>query len=374
MRFIKILFSICLLLVIVLVFALAAISYFADPNQLKPLIAKQIKKQTGSNLVIEGNFTWRFYPHFGVQIPHLTLSQEGQSKPYVDMKNVNIATSLAQLWKNKDTLKGNIYIEELTLMKIHVSNAKTKLHWQNQILTLQPLTANLYSGSLSGKVQIVPNNNTPAWNWDLKFDDLQVAPLLSDINGDSPLRLIGTLKLTTKGMTQGKSREQLLGNLNGNSQFEVRDGTISGVDLNYLVQTADAFMNKQPISLSGTNQTIFNSLTGTADIKAGVIISNDLVLTSPTFITAGNGSINLINQSIEMKLDVKPQQTLKSQWQVPVVVSGNLNSPQIGLDMSQLHKVVTDEQIDKAKAKVKDQIQKHIPGKAGEFLQNLLGG
>ena len=101
--------------------------------------------------------------------------------------------------------------------------------------------------------------------------------------------------------------------------------------------------------------------------------SQNLLLTSPTFTTQGQGSISLIDQTINLQLQVKPQQSLKSQWQIPVLVTGTLVNPQVNLDTTNINKLLTQEQIKKVTTHVEEQVKKHISDKAGKFLQQLLG-
>jgi hypothetical protein len=41
--------------------------------------------------------------------------------------------------------------------------------------------------------------------------------------------------------------------------------------------------------------------------------------------------------------------------------------------MTDIQKMLAKQEIEKLKAKAVEQIKEHIPGKAGDFLQNLLG-
>lgn len=373
MKFIKILLSICLLLLIVVVLAAALLNYFVDPNQLKPILAEQIKKQTGSNLVIDGNLSWAFYPRFGIEIPHMTLTAEGKAAPFADLHTIKIAASLSQLWKNHTQLKGNVYIEDAIFMHLHSKDIKLQMHWANGLLTLQPINSSLYAGSLTGMIQINPAAANLSWRWNLQLKDVQLAPLLTDLNGSEKITLTGTAQINLIGNTMGKTRNELLSHLNGTSQFTVTNGTITGIDLNYFVQTADALFNKKPISLNSTNETTFQSFVGTLTVVNGVAQSQDLLLTSPAFTTQGSGTLSLLDQSIDLQLQVKPQQTLNTQWQVPVVISGSLDNPKIALDTSSINKLLTQQQIKKVTKHVEEQVKKHISDKASKFLQQLLG-
>ncbi|MEZ8739118.1 AsmA family protein [Photobacterium swingsii] len=59
---------ILLALVLVVVIGIAALLALVDPNQFKPLIAEQVKKNTGRELVINGNIDWRFFPSVGLTL------------------------------------------------------------------------------------------------------------------------------------------------------------------------------------------------------------------------------------------------------------------------------------------------------------------
>ena len=57
---------------------------------------------------------------------------------------------------------------------------------------------------------------------------------------------VGQLKLT--GATQGSNRDQLISHLGGITEFKVQNGVVEGMDLNYLITSADALLNKKTIS------------------------------------------------------------------------------------------------------------------------------
>ncbi|WEM41387.1 AsmA family protein [Photobacterium sp. DA100] len=57
-----------LAVVVVAVIGIAALVALVDPNQFKPMIAEQVKKATGRDLVIDGDISWRFFPSIGFDI------------------------------------------------------------------------------------------------------------------------------------------------------------------------------------------------------------------------------------------------------------------------------------------------------------------
>lgn len=63
----KLLLLVAVLLVVVLG-AVAALVLFVNPNQFKPLIVEQTKKQTGLDLMIEGDIGWKFFLQLALKL------------------------------------------------------------------------------------------------------------------------------------------------------------------------------------------------------------------------------------------------------------------------------------------------------------------
>jgi len=259
-------------------------------------------------------------------------------------------------------------------MHLQAKNAHIGVHWRGEVLTLQPFTALLYQGEMQGILHGKQLSAEPNWDWDVHFNQIEVKPLLQDMNGqESKLTVSGLGEIALRASTSGINRKQLLSNLNGTSTFSVRNGTVTGLDLNYFIQTADAFLNSKPTEgLTNTSQTTFESLTGSAVIKNGIANTNDLFLSAPGFGAQATGVVDLANASLDCQLQVMPVSTGKIKWAVPLVITGDLNSPTIQLDKLKLETIVAKEQLDKVKQKVQDEV-KQLPGKADKFFKKILG-
>lgn len=375
MKLIRIVVSTTVLVLIVCAIAISALMIFINPNKLKPIIAAELNKQTGYQAVIDGRFSWTFYPSLGVKVEHIALSVPKQSKPFIDLHDVTFKTALTDLIKGNQKVEGDIYIAKLTVLNVEAQHAHVGMHWQNQILTLDPIKADLYDGSLVGVAHGSGLSGQPSWDWNMTLANIQLLPLLQDVNGaDSKLKISGIGDLKLSGSAQGKSREEVLNSLNGLMTFGLRNGVVQGVDLNYLVRSADALINKQPLTAPETiSETNFDSFAGSAIIKNGVAVTNDLSLTSPALTLTGAGSVNLILQAVNMQLRIAPQKNLTTHWVIPVLVSGNVTRPDVRLDATELNIMVAKEKLDKVKNKVRQEIKEHISGKAGDVLQSLLG-
>lgn len=374
MKLIRMLFCFIGLLILVCIVVVGSLIVFFDPNKMKPVIVEEVMNKTGYQMTIEGKLSWSFFPILGVKIDRLTLSEPKQKQPFVDLSGITVATELSQLLHGNEKLQGDVHIASAKLMNVQMTNARIELHWQDNVLTMQPIIASLYDGSLEGTVHGRNLSGVPHWDWDMKFNHIQLSPLLRDVNGgETKLSIDGLGEVALQGATSGQGHDQMLSHLNGTADFSIHNGVVKGVDLNYLLQSADALINKKPITgLTNSDQTTFESLTGAALIKNGVANTNNLLLTAPAFSAKGNGSINLLYQAINFQLQVTPAQSARTQWEIPILITGSLNRPDVRLDTTEIEKYIAKQELQKVKSSVTDQIKKHVPGKAGEFLQNLI--
>jgi AsmA protein len=254
-------------------------------------------------------------------------------------------------------------------------SAHVGLHFDKNAITLNPITASFYQGTISGTANGHDVATAPVWQWDMQLNQVQVQPLLQDVNtSDSKLTIAGTAAIKFKASTWGVGKASLINNLNGTLDISVVKGVITGIDLNYLLKTADALLNKGDVAKpTDINQTPFDSFTANVDIKNGLAETNNLLVSAPGFTTKGNGSVNLPYQAINFQLQVAPAKEARTQWIVPVLIAGNFNHPDIRLDMTEVNKFLVKQGTDKLKDKVRDEIKKKVPGQAGEMLQHLLG-
>ena len=373
MKLLRILLLILILFIAVVLLAVGSLLYFVDPQKMAVNITKAIDKKTGYHVTMDGKLSWSFYPIFGINISHMSLSAPQQTIPFADLSDVRIATELSQIIHGQEKLKGQVSISKVRLMNMHLQNVQVQLHWKDKIITLDPITANLYNGSLVGTAHGSELSLNPKWDWNVTLKDIQLKPLLEDINTGNKIKIAGVGQVKFQAVTQGNNREQFLNHLNGTLSYRVDQGVVEGVDLNYLVQTADAIINSQPVPASPSlNQTEFASLVGSAVIKQGIADINNVVLTSPVFTTKGEGDINLPNQTINLQLEVAPQQSLKTQWLIPISITGPLDHPNVLLNTHALTKWMMEQDLNKVEDKVRDEM-KEIKEKAGQFMQRVLG-
>ncbi|MFM2640100.1 AsmA family protein [Vibrio chagasii] len=98
--------------VFIVVAAILALVLLVNPNQFKPLIVEQAQKQTGLELVIEGDISWQFFPSIGFELGQTELrNPEGFTQPNLfKVDTVGVDVSVTPLFSNQLEI-GNITLD-----------------------------------------------------------------------------------------------------------------------------------------------------------------------------------------------------------------------------------------------------------------------
>jgi len=285
--------------------------------------------------------------------------------------------------KNVMHIQGKLSAEEVQINHIKLTHVLIPIHLQQDVLTMVPITANFYQGTLSTNATLKMQTEVPHMVMDGKLSGIQVGPLLDDL-GDAKkkLKFSGTGNIDFQMTTAGIDSAVIVKNLDGVIHLNLTNGTLEGIDIRYYLDMAKAFLGQRAPSATNTNKTEFANMTASANIKNGVVQNNDLVITSELFTSKGNGTIDLVNQKINYQLDTLINQSGAMQntgWAdlakipIPVLVSGNLSDPTIKLDSGALSKAISSVLIDKTKQNLQQKIEKKMGNQGAAILQNLLG-
>lgn len=376
MKIIKSLLFVCILVIVVAALSVAALYVFLDPNKLKPALIAEVKNKTGYQLAMDQKLSWTCYPFISIQIPHLSLTAPGKTQSLLEANDVRLSMAFWSLLKSERKWKGDIYVAQLVLNQVVIEKIRAKIavNEPEKTLILNPITASLYQGALTASLTVTQPDQL-YWQGKLALDNVEIKPLLQDMQAQpSKLMLNGKAQADIEIDTHGDSQDVLLKSLNGHGKFAIKDGVLEGIDLRFWLETANAMINKEAALPVNTGQTPYQSFTGTLQIQSGVVKTEDVLLYAPSLTVKGQGDIVLSSNTLNFQLQAKPNlQNANVHWAIPVLLSGDLASPHIRLDLTALQKMIPQEQIDQLKEKAVEKIQKIIPGKTGELLQHLLG-
>lgn len=377
MKSVRIFLAIVALLIVVIVFIITSLQLLIDPNKLKPFIVAEVKKQTNYDLKMDGNLSWSFFPLFTIKTDKISLSKAGQPVSFLEMNQINLGTSLGKLFfrsMHPNDLSGFIDVAQVNFQGIQAKNVSMRFLFKNRGLTLDPIYASLYGGTLHAELFAADLVTVPRWQGQFELNDIQIQPLLADLKLNHQLNIVGLAKFTMVGASTGKTSTQLLQNLNGTATFEVRNGLLLGIDLNYLLASAQAIINRNPLPAPPAEplaSTPFTALLGSAQIQNGIAHLQNATITSTLFNSTSSGIIDLNKQTLDLKLQIIPKKTSNNSWAIPVVIKGDLAHPSISLDMDEINKMALHIGIEKVKEKAKQEIEKHLP-ELPNFIQKFL--
>jgi AsmA protein len=182
-----------------------------------------------------------------------------------------------------------------------LSNVKSNLAMSNGVLTLNPLTANIFEGAETGTVTVDTKPAQPQCSVRLHFSGVDTNALLSAIS-TAKNTLYGQLTADTDGSFAIVDSANLARTLNGTLNFNVVNGRLANVNILNELAKVGKFLNAAPAQQSG-NSTPLQKFAGTLAIQNGVANTSNLVAVLPEGSLTGAGTINLLNQALNLHVN-----------------------------------------------------------------------
>jgi AsmA protein len=276
-------------------------------------------------------------------------------------------------------LGGSVKIGDLIANNIKASNVRVDVHAKDGKLDVNPMLANLYQGSLKGSASVNANTNQIAVKQTL--NGVSIGPLLRDVVQQDLLEGKGTvaLDLTTAGNTVSAFKKAL----NGTAGMNLRDGAVKGVDIPGAIRNIKSKLgagDSEQVA-DKTQKTDFSELNATFTIKNGVAHNSDLNIKSPLVRIAGEGDINIPEDSLNYVVKASVVSSLAGQGgkeradvaglTLPVRLYGPYSAMKYKLEFSQM---MTGVNKDALKETAKELLQGGGKGGLKDLGKQLLGG
>jgi AsmA protein len=261
---------------------------------------------------------------------------------------------------------GTVGIGRLKVSGATMSDVKVNVTARNGIIKVDPISMNLYKGSLLGNVTLNVQDDTPTIKTAQRLERVQAGPLLKDLGYTDKLDGVMNFRLdiSAKGTEAGEIRKSL----NGSGEFAFTDGAIMGLDIAQMIRSVGTVLG-----LAGreTSRTEFSDLKGNFTIKNGLLNNPATYLDSSLLKVVGKGNVDLAREIIDYRIEPKFVASLKKKGDtkpgysvmVPIVISGSLSNLQFRPDLSG---IVKDEALKKEASKLLKDIIKEEGTKKGE--------
>jgi AsmA protein len=180
-------------------------------------------------------------------------------------------------------------------------------------------------------------------NVNLDVENIQAGPLLKDVLEKDVLE--GKTNAQVSLSMSGDNAAMIKKTLNGNGQVVFNDGAIIGIDLAGMIRNVKAAfgLEQKPAQRPRTD---FAELNAPFSIKQGLVHTPQTSLKSPLIRVTAAGDANLVNETLDFRVEPKVVSTIKGQGDaeqrsglmVPVLVSGTFSDPQFAPDLAGMAK------------------------------------
>ena len=264
-------------------------------------------------------------------------------------------------------IAGDLSIAKLKVAKLSMAGVKLNLQAKQGVLTTKQSIKQLYSGRYSGQISVNAKGKTPRISLNEKISGVQLEPLFSAMQPDTPAKIKGAANITAKLNMRGNTVPDIKSTLGGNIDFSVTKGAITGFNVQKMIDMGKLFSQGKVMKEGYENeQTLFSVLQGTATVKKGLINNPDFLLESSTVVVKGAGTANLVNEALSYKVQAKVKQASNAR-PVAIKVGGTFSKPSYTVDALSMITEKEEEKINKA-------IDKHLGEGAGKAVNKLLKG
>jgi len=247
-------------------------------------------------------------------------------------------------------VNGKFHIQEMKALGLRSKDAHIQLNAKNGLIAFGPNQAKLYGGSYHGETALDVRGKTPQIQMAEKLEQVQLGPLLKDMNLFDHYQGAGNVELKLTG--QGFDANAIKRSLNGNVAVSIKDGRIDGVDLGKFIKAltgkGDALTKVTKLVPEKGDHTVFGQMSATFQIVNGVANNRDFVLRAVDFTAAGKGRADLVNEKLDYRLDLA---NLGSEGKkcktLPVRIEGPFANLSYLPDMEEILKCQAQKQVEK---------------------------
>ncbi len=310
-----------------------------------------------------------------LDLDRITGYQPGQATPEAGpqaaepAEDVRIALPMELLRKLE--LDGKLAIGEIRVHGLKLQDASLRVQAKQGQIAVEPIRLALYDGKLQGSARLDVRGKQPSYAVKQTLQGFRIGAFLQDFMQDDKISGLAFVDLDLG--TGGEWLSELKKNLNGRLSMKVEDGAFKGLNLRYEIDRARARLKREPEPPQQMQKTDFSALSLSAEIRNGVVYSDDLEIQAPLLRVGGSGSVDLVQEQIDYRIDAKLVASTAGQGAgtveqssgllLPVRIKGALTDPKIDVLYDDLLKAKLAEKNARLKAQVaaeKAELQKKL--------------
>lgn len=236
----------------------------------------------------------------------------------------------------KLNLDGRLAANQVTFMQWPMTNLSLAIRAKDGHIVVDPLSARVIDGSISGNARIDARGDEPRLVTNLKLDRLEVAPIVKRYTGKDVF--LGKASFTLDMDATGNDTKTLMKKAVGSLDLSFADATLLGMNLNNILTGAlteqlgafamlvPDYQKKLPRELK--EDTVFNTLAGGVKVKDGIASVPALNAGLKDGKVSGQGEFNLLtmdfNYRVAMTTDRLRDNKYLANLEFPVNCKGNI--------------------------------------------------
>jgi AsmA protein len=234
---------------------------------------------------------------------------------------------------NVTTGGGTLSVNTIKAQQIVLTSVSTTAKLDHGLITLSPLSAGAFNGKINGSLSADMRPATPDCSVNAKLTGMDANSLMSAVSSMKN-ELYGSLGATTKLKFALASGNDLAKTLNGSVDFALANGELKNVNILGEVSKFQGLLGGKTASTSSGSSTKLTQLSGTLNFVNGLASTNNLKAVTDSGTIAANGSVNLVNQGLDMHMTAGIGNGLA----IPVLVTGTTDHMKFAPDMQALAK------------------------------------
>lgn len=279
-------------------------------------------------------------------MPAESRAVEGDSSPASAGDEVTESPLL--LLRDVD-LDARLALEAMRVSGLTLKSVDARIVAENGVVVVDPLDAELDGGRIDATANVDLNAEPPRVRLLPSFDLQSLASALEPWGMGRFLTGSGSLALQLDG--RGLDPASLLRTLNGSGDYDFRDGSIKGLNLDGMVEGLAARNIPQAVRSGVGGETEFESLAGTLRISEGTIRLPGLQLVGDAIGMTGDVRLGLADLALDGQIRFESDRLSN----VPIALEGTLTQPRLVPDVGEALK-------DEAGRRVMDFLRKRAEG------------
>jgi uncharacterized protein involved in outer membrane biogenesis len=248
------------------------------------------------------------------------------------------------------TGNGTVTVGTLTYQQTVLTNVRSNVSLNRGIIQLNPLTSQIFGGEENGSVTVDTRPTPMTYAVNAKLTNVDANKLLSSVSSVKDT-LYGTVAAATNITFATPASGDIAQTLNGTMALNLANGRIMKLDLPGELSKIGKFGGVSPKGF-----TAISKMSGTFNVRNGVADTNDLKAALDVGSMAANGTINLVNQDLNLHVTAVLNKSFSQsvggtnvggyletalanrngELVLPVLITGNMNHPIVTPDVQQI--------------------------------------